>query len=326
MPKPSPLGRPTELNQPAPLEFDLDKSKDFYHDPQDVNTEKHEKIERSAVVTSATNKIKSTTSTFNGGGGIGRTGADTQHLRAWKMAQPQAANGGDDPDGTGQDVEIMRAWKRAQPAVADGDDADKSGEEAEIGRAWKRTQPAVADGDDTDGTIEEAEIVAAWKRASSQVVDDGDDLDGTGADVDVWRSWKRAPPQVTDDGDDPDGTGVDVEIMRAWKRAQREVSGGDNTDGTGAEDVQQVIMRVWKRAQPKVFAGDTDSTEKVGAEARLFEAWKLSPAWESENSKGISADEGNEGEGEQQYDAGNPRDNDPAMCRKKYLEDLGVFS
>lgn len=132
-----------------------------------------------------------------------------------------------------------------------------------------------------------------------------------------------AQPQVADGGDDPDGTGQDVEIMRAWKRAQPAVADGD---GTGAEGAQRSIMRVWKRAQPEVSAGDTDSTEKIGADAQLFPAWKLSPAWETENSKGSSADEGNEGEGEEQYDAGNPRDNDPAMCRKKYLEDLGVFS
>lgn len=193
----------------------------------------------------------------------------------------------------------MKAWKRAQPAVADGDDTDKSGQEAELVSAWKRTQPAVADGDDNDETGEEAEIMRAWKSASSQVAGDGDDLDGTGADV---------------------------EVLRSWKRAQREVSGGDDTDGTGAEAAQQSIMRVWKRAQPEVSAGDTDSTEKIGADAQLFAAWKRSPTWESENSKGSSADEGNEGGGEEQYDAVNPRDNDPAMCRKKYLEDLGVFS
>lgn len=209
----------------------------------------------------------------------------------------------------------------------------------------KTTTSKPSSGGEIGGTGADTQLLRAWKRA--QVADDGDDPDRTGADVEILRAWKRALPKAADDGDDPDETGVDVENMRAWKRAQREVSDGDETKRAGA-DAQ--LLRAWKRSQP-VFANSDDISKakaeeeaqhlimrvrkraqhrvSASADAKLFAAaWKRSQGWESENSKGSGAgeDKGMMIGGQEHYDVGNPRDNDPTKCKKKYLEDLGVFS
>lgn len=266
--------------------------------------EENDRIERRAVVPSATNKIKSSTSTTGGAGGIGKTGADGQLLRAWKRAQPQAAGDGDDPDGAGEDVEIMRAWKRVQPAVPDDDDTERAGADAQVLRAWKRVQPAISDGDDTERARGDAQLLRAWKRAQREVAD-GNDTNRAGVDAQLLRAWERVPQPTTADSDDE--------------------------AGTGAEDAQQPIKRAWRRAQPDVSADE--NSENMVPYAQLIAAWERSQSWNGEDSKGSSSSTGEDGEidGAEHYDGTNtvrnPRGkDDPAMCKKTYLDDLGIFS
>lgn len=306
---------------------------DFYRDAQGEATggEENDRIEQRAILPSTTNKIKSGTSTTrSAGGGVRRTGADRQLPRAWKRAQPQATNDGDDPDGNGEDVELLRAWKRAQPAVPDGDNPDGTGEDVEIMRAWKRLQPAVP------------------------TVPDSDNSDGTGSDAQLLRAWKRVQPAVptVPDGDGTEGAGADAQLLRAWKRSTQPTS---SAASTGGKNEQQLIKRFWQReAQPEVSVADDEKNninnnnrEKIfpnNAQILSSAAWQRSPqSWIGGNVKGSDSSSGSgssvtgedgeiEGAVEHYYYDGstttvrNLRDNDSAMCEKKYLENLGIFS
>lgn len=227
-------------------------------------------------------------------------------------------------------MELLRACKRAQPAVPDGDNPDGTGEDVEIMRAWKRLQPAVPtvpDGDDTEsGAASDAQLLRAWKRVQPAVpttVPDVDDTKSAGSDVQLLRAWKKTITQPTSSADGDDYTAASTS------------TGGKNGE-------QQLTKRVWPQgeAQPEFSVANNNRKKNIpNAELLSSEAWQRSPqSWIGENVKdsrsSVTGEQDGEIEGaaEHYYEDGstttvrNPRDNDSAMCEKKYLENLGIFS